>query len=98
MLEAGNEAEGESGEEICVRQVAERLTDLGGGVGGVDIHVGGAATCMQGELGAVVNSSGLLMDEPASDSGFIEEMDVVGVQTGDAVIEGRGRKPHIVNF
>ena len=37
----GNEADGGMSEDGRIKQVMDRLSDFGGGVGGVDIHVGG---------------------------------------------------------
>lgn len=58
-VEAGNEADGVTGDtDRRVVQVIERLTSLGGGVGGVEIHVGGELNPRiedsAGVLGAVV--------------------------------------------
>jgi len=108
-IEAGNEAEGEtSGEDgRRVVQAAERRTSFCGGVGGVDIHVGGDRISLgdnssEGVLGAVVKSP-VLADETSLSSSDSEsrprareDMLVVGVQTGEAIIEGRGRKPQLV--
>ena len=39
--DGGNEADGGNSEAGRVKQVMDRRSDFGGGVGGVDIHVGG---------------------------------------------------------
>jgi len=39
--DGGNEADGGISDDGRAKQVMDRLSDFGGGVGGVDIHVGG---------------------------------------------------------
>ena len=39
--DGGNEADGGTSEDGRVKQVMDRFSGLGGGVGGVEIHVGG---------------------------------------------------------
>lgn len=53
-MEVGNEVEAANDENgRLVTQVTERLNSFGGGVGGVEIHFGGALR-LGGEEGAVV--------------------------------------------
>jgi hypothetical protein len=83
--------------------VIERLRSFDGGVGGVDTHVGGTSSEAggdEGTVGAVVESSASLREMacPSSERGLWEDMVDDGVQTGEAVMDGRGRKPHVVIF
>lgn len=89
-FDAGNVAEGDILEYGRAKQVMERLTILGGGVGGVAIHVG-----VDEELGP--DACRLLIVRMSSDGDW-REIDVVGVHMGDAVIGGSGRKPEGVDF
>lgn len=84
--------------------MADRLTIFGGGVGGVEIHVGvgiNRGGNPVGVLGTVVYSSKLFnggvwtCPTRLGECGGIVDVEV---QVGEAVIEGRGRKPDIVSF
>lgn len=98
---AGKEAE-EDMEGRRVTQVTERLNNFGGGVGGMDIHVGGvnASLSEAGVDGAVMKPFVPLDDEPKSrtekSSKSRDDILVVGVHTGEALIDGRGGKPQVV--
>jgi hypothetical protein len=84
-----------------VTLVAERLTIFGGGVGGVEIHVGvgiSRSDSPEGVLGAVVYISKLFNGVSSIRLGAGGCVVDVGVQIGEAVIEGRGRKPYVVSF
>ena len=106
-VEVGNEADGGNGENGRVR-VIERLTCFEGGVGGVATHVGGASTSneatgddsMEGDEGDAMDSSVSPRDMacPSSERGLWEDTVDDGVHTGEAVTDGRGRKPHALMF
>ena len=106
-VEAGNEADCGNGVDGRVR-VTERFRGPEGGVGGVDIQVGGAVTsdeacdcdCQESAVAATVDSSASVIEMacPSSERGLCEDMVDVGVQTGEAVMDGRGRKPHVAAF
>lgn len=57
--EAGNEADGENGElgRDCNEEAVERRMSFNGGVGGVDIHVGGEHSTRSKELEVVEDRS-----------------------------------------
>jgi hypothetical protein len=89
--EAGNEMEGESGEGGGrTAQVTDRRMFLIGGVGGVAIQVGRTRERRWSEA--------LLVPVVAAENFSAACMVEVGVQTGDALIGGIGRKPDIVSL
>lgn len=100
-IEAGNEADGENNVKGRRRDdavvVFDRRRDFEGGVGGVAIQVGvegGNKTRGHWSLAGVVS----LVVVPKKSLGCCEDELDVGVQMGDAVMTGRGKKPHILSF
>jgi hypothetical protein len=85
----GDEAEADRAEEACWRtRVTERRTfPRAGGVGGVAIQVGSARKSSSGaeDCEDVISEAGVCIV-------------VVGVHTGEALIGGIGRNPHIVSL
>lgn len=81
--------------------VFDLRTVLDGGVGGVAIQVGGVDgdSTFEDEVEEPESSFVLVLIEDEEASFWVwEERLEVGVQMGEAMIDGRGEKPHIFSF
>lgn len=81
------------------KQVTERRTFLGGGVGGVEIHVGGTGERLSGVSAAtlehwVISEKGGCAERSTGR----EDALALGVHKGEAVIDGSGRNPQRVRL